>query len=609
MSKHKNKDKQKPHSKPARQIKSKPVLTENKYYAWGLFAVFAVMVFLASSFKITGDDDFFWHLATGRYVVEHKVVPDTDVFGFATQGDEWIPFEWGWDVFTYGLYNIAGYNTILVFRSLAFVFIFHMYFLLLRKFKVNTFIIWLVLFTLLVAIIDRLSPRPHIITYIFFTIVIYLLTSFKYLDRKKYIKKLYFLPLIFLIWCNMHMGVMAGGLFLFVFTVSEVIIYYYPRKFSTNEIKPLSQAHLKILLIVSVLSVLALFVNPHGIHTYIYAYDHTKMKMLETVNEWRSPFDTMYGSFVTTLYKVFLFGGLLILIYAYIKKDLFYALIYIVLFFYSIRAIRFTVDYELLITFFFATSLSYFVIRMSSSSMWGKAFDFLRFNNGVKIFLALFTVYICFQIPNGKIYESLKYYRIFGWGINGDFIPVQLFDFMKENNIKGTPFNQFGTGGYLVWNFPDQKNFIDSRNLNDRIFNEYNSIMVMAPGFEKKMEKYGFDYVIYLDPDLIRRQNQMKSIIVSYLSTNPEWKLVFWDDKSFLFLKNIPKYSGVINKYEYKILSPYTAIFQTQVFSKEILGDPKRTKEELKRKAETEPNGYIYRGMDAIAKKLLPGLQ
>ena len=101
----------------------------------------------------------------------------------------------------------------------------------------------------------------------------------------------------------------------------------------------------------------------------------------------------------------------------------------------------------------------------------------------------------------------------------------------------------------------------------------------------------------------------MKSIIVSYLSTNPEWKLVFWDDKSFLFLKNIPKYSGVINKYEYKILSPYTAIFQTQVFSKEILGDPERTKEELKRKAETEPNGYIYRGMDAIAKKLLPGLQ
>ena len=135
MAKSKNKDKRKHHTKPGQPSKSKQtVLSENKYYVWGLFAVFAVLVFLASSFKITGDDDFFWHLATGRYIVEHKVVPDTDVFGFATQGAEWIPFEWGWDVLTYGLYNIAGYNTILVFRSLAFVFIFFMYFLLFRKF-------------------------------------------------------------------------------------------------------------------------------------------------------------------------------------------------------------------------------------------------------------------------------------------------------------------------------------------------------------------------------------------------------------------------------------------------------------------------------------------
>jgi hypothetical protein len=610
LAKRKNKDKQKLHTKSGQSSKSKhPVYAENKYYVWGLFAVFAIFVFLASTFKITGDDDFFWHLATGRYIVEHKVVPDTDVFGFATQGVEWIPFEWGWDVLTYGLYNIAGYNTILVFRSLAFVFIFFLYFLLLRKFKVNTFIIWLVLFTLLVAVIDRLSPRPHVITYIFFITVIYILTSFKYFDRDKYAKKLYFLPLIFFIWCNMHMGVMAGGLFLFVFTVSELIIYFYPRKFSTNEIKPLSQAHLKILLIVSVLSALALLVNPHGIHTYIYAYDHTKMKMLETVNEWRSPFDTMYGSFVTTLYKVFLFGGLLILIYAYIKKDLFFALIYVVLFFYSIRAIRFTVDYELLITFFLAITLNYFMLRMGNSNIWKSTVNYLGYNNSVKVILALFTLYICFQIPNNNIYGTLKYYRVFGWGINDEFIPVQLFNFMKENNIKGTPFNQFGTGGYLVWNFPDQKNFIDSRNLNDRIFNEYNSIMVKAPGFEKKMEKYGFDYVIYLDPDLIRRQNEMKQIIVSYLSTNPEWKLVFWDDKSFLFLKNIPKFSDVIKKYEYKILNPYIAIFNTQEFSKNIVNNPERAKEELKRKAEAEPNGYIYRGMDAIAKKLLPGLQ
>jgi hypothetical protein len=597
-------NKQKHQTKKAKQ--KDVLLSENKYYVWGLFAVFAVLVFLASTYKITGDDDFFWHLATGRYIVEHKVVPDTDIFGFATQGVEWIPFEWGWDVLTYGLYNIAGYNTILVFRSIAFVFIFFLYFKLLRKFKVNSFISWIVLFTLLVGIMDRLSPRPHVITYIFFITIIFILTSFKYLERERFLKKLYFLPLIFLIWGNMHMGVLAGGLFLFIFTVSELLIYYYPGKFTSPEIKPFSLPYLNTLFIISVLCALALLVNPHGIHTYIYAYGHTKMKMLETVNEWRSPFDTMFGAgFVVFMYKVFLFGGLLILIYSYMKKDLFFALLYIVLFFYSIRAIRFTVDYELLIAFSFAVTLNYFALRLSNSNIWGKTVNFLLYNNWVKTVTAIAMIIVCFQIPNGKIYETLRYYRVFGWGVNSDFIPVQLFDFMKENNIKGTPYNHFGTGGYLVWNFPDQKNFIDSRNLNDNIFNEYNAIMSKTPGFEKKIEKYNFDYVIYLDPDLIRRPNDLQKVVVSYFDRNPDWKLVFWDDKSMLFVKNIPKFSDLINKYSYKVMDPYTALFYAQEFNQNIRNNPETAKQEINRKAQTEPNGYLFQGMEQQARKIL----
>ena len=603
MSKNKNKEKQK---QQGRSSKKEQVLAENKYFVWGLFAVFAVLVFLAASYKVTGDDDFFWHLATGRFIVENKAVPDTDIFGFATQGVEWIPFEWGWDILTYGLYNIAGYNTILAFRSIAFVFIFFLFFLLFRKFKINSVISWLVLFVLLIGIMDRLSPRPHVITYIFFAVIIYILTSFKYLERDRYLKKLYFLPLIFLVWGNMHMGVLAGGLFLFIYTVSEIIIFYYPKKYSSNEIKPLSLSELKILLIVSVLSALALLVNPHGLHTYIYAYSHTKMKMLETVNEWRSPFDTMFGAgFVITMYKIFLFGGVIILIYSYIKKDLFAALLYISLIIYSVRAIRFTVDYEFLIVFFFALSLDYLAARLGNSGTWRNAVNFLRYNNSVKAVLAAFTVYVALQVPSNNIYETLMYYRVSGWGINDDFLPVQLFDFMKENNISGTPFNHFGTGGYLVWNFPGQKNFIDSRNLNDEIFSEYNSIMGKAPGFEKKIEKYGFDYAIYLDPDLIRRPNELSKTVVSYFDRNPQWKLVFWDDKSMLFLKDIPKFKEIIDRYQYKVLDPYTILFYEKEFNQNVLSSPERTKEEIKRKEQTEPEGHLFLGMENRARVLL----
>ena len=147
--------------------KQPAAVSENVYVSFGLLGILLVLVFLASSYKISGDDDLFWHLATGRYVVENKVVPDKDVFGHVTSGQEWIPFEWGWDVLSYGLYNIGGYDAILVFRSLAFCFIFFLMYMLLRKFKVNSFLSIAMLMMLLTAIMDRLSPRPHIITYIF----------------------------------------------------------------------------------------------------------------------------------------------------------------------------------------------------------------------------------------------------------------------------------------------------------------------------------------------------------------------------------------------------------------------------------------------------------
>jgi hypothetical protein len=248
------------------------------------------------------------------------------------------------------------------------------------------------------------------------------------------------------------------------------------------------------------------------------------------------------------------------------------------------------------------------VNRGIKSPSIGKGLKFLLYNNGVKIVMAGFMIYICSQIPSGNIYNTLRYYRVFGYGINGDFIPIQLFDFMKQNNITGKPYNQFGTGGYLVWLFPDQKNFIDSRNLNDAIFNEYNSIMMKYAGFEKKLDDYGFDYVIYLDPDLIRRPNDLKSNIVSYLSKNKNWKLVFWDDKSMLFLKDEPKFTDIKNKYEYRVLNPFSALFTRNEFEQSAKQDLQRTEEELKRKFETEPQGVIFQSMDYDLKSKIPGL-
>lgn len=177
--------------------------------------------------------------------------------------------------------------------------------------------------------------------------------------------------------------------------------------------------------------------------------------------------------------------------------------------------------------------------------------------------------------------------------------------FMKENNIKGTPFNNFDTGGYLLWEIPEQKILIDSRNINDAIFSEYLSILRMQSGFEKKLENYGVDYAIFFDPLLIRNPNVLKQSITEYLFKNKDWHLVYWDDISFLFLKNVPQNSELISKYEYKVFNPYTAIFSQKEFEAGLKNFQATAENELRRKADSEPNGYFYQGMNDIVKNVL----
>jgi hypothetical protein len=573
---------------------SQTIFADNPMYDYGLLILFSIFIILLTTFKITGDDDVFWHLATGRYIVENHHVPSADIFGYVTNGQQWMPFEWGWDVLTYGIYNLGGYTALSVFRTLIFLLIFYIIFFILKKFRVSYTLIFTFLTILAFGMMDRLTPRPHIISLLFFVLLLYIITEYKYFNRADR-KILYFIPAIFLVWANMHMGIIAGIFLLGIFVASEAIIYLKPQSFSSKEIPALEKSELKVLIAVFLVSVAVMFVNPNFYATYIYAFDHTKMKMLETINEWRSPFDETFGKgFVTNIYKFFLFGGILILYYAFRKKDLFSALVFLGFAFYSVRAVRFTVDYIVIITVFFTVAVSFIINDLKSESIK----NFFTKSPVPKLMLEAVLIFFIFNVPSNKLYlDYLQYYRISGFGINSDFIPTQMFDFMKENNIPAIgkrPFNHFGSGGFFVWNFPGSKNFIDSRNLNDDIFSEYNTIISKKPGFENKIRQYDFDYSFYLAPDLVRAPKEMEQTIISYFSKkNEEWKLVFWDDKSFLYLKNKPEFKDIIDKYEYKYVTPYNFLYQKNQIDKGIAEDPEQVKKEIKRKLAETPDGLI----------------
>ena len=72
-------------------------------------AAIAIFVLIAvSALAPIRSYDFFWHLATGRWIVDHHALPLYDPFALASAHIPWINGEWLYEVALYGAQAVAG---------------------------------------------------------------------------------------------------------------------------------------------------------------------------------------------------------------------------------------------------------------------------------------------------------------------------------------------------------------------------------------------------------------------------------------------------------------------------------------------------------------------
>ncbi len=580
-------------SSPPKNKKSKakeppaPIGNSNpKVFDYILLAAFLAFISVITTFKIFLDDDTFWHLATGRFIVQNGYVPSVDVFGFVTSGAVWIPFEWGWDVITYFIYNLGGFYSLSIFKTLTVIALFSIILFTLWKNNISSTTCIIFSAVLVFGLLGRFSIRPQIISYLFFIILIFILYRFKYTNR---VKKsfVWSLPLLFLLWANMHMGVLLGLLVLGLFVISEETEYFFiVKKSKTEEVKSKN----KYLLYAFVLSVISLLVNPHFIENYLYALRHSQMQMLENINEWKSPFSSVSYYYVK-IYLFFLFSGVIIFYYSFRKKEIFPALLYAVIGIYSVQSLRFISDFMVIIFIYWMLAAGLLLEKIKLNDLLNKP--------AAKIILSVCLIFLTFKAYNDTLYKDYlgNYFRETGMGVNEKFFPKAMIDFIGKENIDkigSKPFNNLKIGGYFIWNFQGSKNFIDSRNLNDSIYTMYKNIDLRRPGFEQMIENLKIDYAIYSTPYLTINPIEIRQNIVSYLSTaNDKWKLVYWDDRSFLFVKNIPAFENIIKRYEYKYVSPYNIIYNKTYLTNGFVTNRQEVTNETIRKLNDEPQGVF----------------
>lgn len=175
--------------------------------SWPLIVwVFTIVALIAYQPNLMlRDADTYWHLAAGRWILEHASVPTLDPFSHSMPGVPWTAFEWLSELVMLGVYRLGGWAGLaaLAACSFALVLALLMRFLLARMEPVHA-----LLFTVLAGsmLSTHLLARPHAMAWLLLALWISALVDAAEARRRPP----WWLLGLMVLWANMHGSFVLG---------------------------------------------------------------------------------------------------------------------------------------------------------------------------------------------------------------------------------------------------------------------------------------------------------------------------------------------------------------------------------------------------------------
>lgn len=488
-------------------------------------SVFFYLAFYAGK-GLLNDADTGWHIRTGDYILNTHSVPRHDIFSFITPPIPWTAHEWLAEVIMAVIHRGLGLTGIAIFFSFMIALVYYLLFRLLRTYDGN--ILTAVLVTVLVI---ESSPmhwlaRPHIFTHLFLIVWYILLDGY----QSGRCNRLYLLPFSMLLWVNLHGGFVTGLVLLGIYSLGNLIEAYYARGYERTTASRKARELGAMLF----LCLLACLVNPRGYHILLFPFDVVSNRyLMDHVQEFIAP---NFHEPLVVKYLLFMLIGLL----ALSKKRL--SAIEILLIIIFLNMALFSIRHVPL----FALIVAPIIVRQAAivlGACEGKFANLLREKGegiasvdasarGVAWLLAGIAV-VAILTATGKIH----------FGFDPRIKPVAAVEFLKREPIRGNMFNNDQIGGYIIYAAHDQyKVFFDGRSDMYGVarMKEYNNISGFEPGWEKILAKYRITWIIF----------DAKSSLSRFMLVNPDWRLIYADKVADIFVKDIPEYRYLFDKYK-----------------------------------------------------------
>lgn len=466
-------------------------MKKNKLYILIGLLFISICVFLLTFFNV--EPDYFWHIKAGEYMFKNGPITH-DVFSWIVNGKYWMSHEWLFEVILYSLKLVFGNIHTIVYCFISLISLLLIVFVHNKEKLLKNIPYTLMYMTLFVVLsLGYIQARPHMMSFSFIALTICLLCD---LYDNEDSKKVYFLPLIAVLWSNVHGG---SSNLSYIFCIMFLFSGLFSFKMKRIEFKKLNKKQIYKYLIVMVLCMIGICINIHGFKMFIYPYENMlDTTMLNNISEWQP----------TTLNSIFNYSYYIFL------------LIVIISIFFSNKKVRF-ID---LLLFVFTALLGIKSIRfwlycpIVMSFVIFEYFDDRKLDKGTFPIVAILII----ALVGMFIFNFNKVMNI-DYKIN---IDNKIVNKIEKENPKRL-FNMYDYGGELVYH--DIKVFIDGRaDLYSKYnYKDYLDISMGEGDYIKLIDKYDFDYLLV----------DKEYPIYDYLNDNDQYDPVYKNKKMVLYKK------------------------------------------------------------------------
>ncbi len=506
-------------------------------------ALLGVLAFTTLSVRLLGDAGIGWHIRTGQLILAIHAIPRVDPFSSTMAGQPWFAWEWLYDLLVGFLGTVAGLNAIVLFTAVIIATTFTWTFRLLLRRNTNFLLALILVLLAASASMIHFLARPHVVSWLFTVAWFWILDSSEQscsnpAADSSTSPSLWLLPLLMIVWVNLHGGFLVGFVLLAIYWISAA---WQSIRLKTDRFADVLQSiragkRARTLSLIGLLSALATFVNPYGWKLDIHIYRYLSNRFLMNhIDEFQSP------NFHGVAQKCFAGLLLLTLVALAIKKR-------------ETGAVRLS---QFLVLLFAVYSGLYASRNIPVSSLllilvtgpWlSEAMKGLREKSGDKLTtlkpflhrmqaidrdlrghlwpIAAVALACWIAAHAGKLGAT----QLMDAHFDAKRFPVEAVNYLENQNIPGPVLSPDSWGGYLIYRlYPQTKVVLDDRHdlYGQEFLKSYLKMMHVEPGWKDFLEQHQAGCI------LVPKDSALDNILLE----TQDWKSIYNDDVAVLFIR------------------------------------------------------------------------